>query len=236
MPPKSRLIGDHDLGWASAAMFPPKESFSTVMRFFDKPIADIQLHFRISPELADKNTVNPITYDGFKTLVKETVEEATAPPGQTQKRFLPTGECTLTTFSSSPPDSVWENNKLLLGSHPTGLYEIWTNKSSDDALKAASMRLPAYGFAARPGAWDVEFEPKSNKIKLLYEVKTPIPSTNSLLFDKTAKDFESETRITPLKIAAARNKDREPDQNTVMGSNSARSVCPSKKTVISYQG
>ena len=204
-------------------MFPPKESFSTVMRFFDKPIDSIQLHFRIDHALTDQGTG---TFNDFMTLVEKTRLEATS-PGPPQKRFLPISDYTVTTFSISPSGGVFENNKILLGSHPMGFYEIWANQFSYDALKAAGVILPPYQFAPHPEAWDVQFEQNSNKVKLAY-----LGGALPLSFDRTTLNFETVTPITTLKLAAARNKKREPDQNRVMGNHGAPSVCLLSKAEI----
>ena len=206
-------------------MFPPKEPFSTVMRFFDKPIASIQLHFRIDQLLTDQGTG---TFENFKALVEKTRLEATS-PGPTQKHFLPSSDYTVTTFSISPSGGVFENNKILLGSHPMGFYEIWADQSSYNDLKTAGVILPPYEFAPRPQAWDVKFEQNSNKVKLAYFGGT-LPLYFS--FDRTTLNFETKTPITTLKLAAARNKKREPDQNTVMGNHGAPFVCPLSKVEI----
>ena len=192
-------------------MFPPKESFSTVMRFFDRPIANVQLHFRIDHAV--------IHLENFKALVNQTRDEATS-PGPIQKRFLPTSNYTVTSFLLSPSGGVFENNKTLLGSHPMGFYEIWVDESSYNALMEEGVILPPYQFAPRPKDWDVQLERNSNKVKLTYSDET-IP----LFFDRTTLNFETVTPITPLKLAAARNKKCEPDQNRVMGWE-APYVCP----------
>lgn len=161
--------------------------------------------------MTDKDTG---TFDDFKALVNDTREEATS-PGATQKRFLPTSDYTLTTIS--PSDWVFENNKIILGSHPMGFYEIWANQSSYDALKAAGVILPPYQFAPHPGNWDAQLEQNTNEVKLAYVLKKSPLSFGTLSFDRTTLNFETETPITTLKLAAARNKKREPDQNGVMG-------------------
>lgn len=210
--PNGPLIDLADLGWASAAMFPPKEPFSTVMRFFDKPIASgVKLHFRIDDALADQGNV---TFNNFGALVEKA----------RLKAITLISDYTVTTFSISPSSQGFETNKILLGSHPMGFYEIWANESSRDALKAAGVILPPCQFARRPQDWDVDFGQNSEEVELKYS-----GGMFPLSFDRTTPNFETETPIRALKLAAARNKKREPDQNTVMGNNAAHSVCPLSK-------
>ena len=135
-------------------MFPPKEPFSTVMRFFNKPIASIQLHFRIDHALTDQGTE---TFNGFEALVEEA----------RLKAISPISDYTVTTFSISPSDDEFENDKILLGSHPMDFYEIWTDQSSSNDLKAAGVILPPYRFAPH-SQWDVDLKQNSNQVELRY--------------------------------------------------------------------
>ena len=169
------------------------------------------------------------TFNDLKTLVEKTRLEATS-PGPTQKRFLPISDYTVTTFSISPSGGVRQNNKFFLGSHSMGFYEMWANQSSYDALKAAGVILPPYQFAPRPEAWDVQFEQNSNKVEFAYSGGTLPLSFDR--FDRTTLDFDTVTPLTTLKLAAARNKKRERNQNKVMGNHGAPSVCPLSKAEI----
>ena len=143
------------------------------------------------------------------------------------RRFLQISDYTVTTFLIGPSAGVFEGNKILLGSHPLGFYKIWADQSAYGHLKAAGVILPTCQFAARPQAWDVQFEQNSNNIKHAYFDGTP-----PLSFDRTTLNFETETPITTLKLAAARNKKRERNQNKVMGNHGAPSVCPLSKAEI----
>ena len=155
-------------------MFPPKESYSTVMRFFDKPIANIQLHFRIDHALTDKGTE---TFSDFKALVDGTRLEATS-PRPTQKRFLPKSDYTVTTFLISPLDGGFENNEILLGSHPLGFYEIWANQSSYDAFKGSMRDHTTLSIRATPPGLGCTIEQNSNMVKLRTSMgRFPCPLT-----------------------------------------------------------
>ena len=111
-----------------------------------------------------------------------------------------------------------------------GFYEIWADQSSYDDLKAAGVILPPYQFAPRPQAWDVQFEQISNNVEFAYSGGTLPLSFDR--FDRTTLDFETVTPLTTLKLAAARKKKRERNQNKVMGNHGAPSVCPLSKAKI----
>lgn len=216
------------LDFAAAATYSQKEPWSILARFFDKEVKDIELHFRVGPLFEEKARSTCIAefeklVDRVKLDTEKRASEKTNIATNLKLPFVPK-KCTIHTYQKDDKDrKTWEGDKQRIGHHPLGLYEVWTNKQHLTELSKAGLSKPSYAI--------------SSELYTKYVAKVAASMVTDDVVIIPFGDWGAETRttVTKLKVNAARNMKRHPDQVSVMNKTSPIKVS-TWGTLLNTQG
>ena len=108
-------------------------------RFFDQPVSNVKLYFRVEKSLGINGDQN--TKEWFQAVVQECLEQIQL---RARVGFVPS-DCDYEMYSKdAPPGSPFETGKTRISRHPLGFYEIWVDNDGRLALKTAKLWQEPY--------------------------------------------------------------------------------------------
>ncbi|KAL9607679.1 MAG: hypothetical protein Q9167_007429 [Letrouitia subvulpina] len=158
-------------GFASAATYPQKEPYSVLTRLFDEEVKDFTLHFRVDSVFNHGDDIKK-----FKAMVAKVTSDAKArkqqrelnDPGKLGIPLIPSLGEVVTLPEPGQFDEQWPLNKLCVGRHPQGFYEVWV--ATDQLLQTFSdtniVHKPPTSASIRLGDWNVPTETTVTRLKI----------------------------------------------------------------------